>query len=367
MRVLHVTEAAVGGVATYLNELLQQQQEAYGYGQVAVLVPDHEVPNIEPLQRAGITVYDYVRTGRNGASLWRLHRAVGQAMLTFQPHVIHLHSSIAGGVARLRRHSTVCFYSPHGWAFEIDQLPTWLAGAIFQVERFLSKRCSAVITVSEHERQAALARGMPSDELRLVRSGLSDIQDAAVRCPSDDSSEVLKVLFVGRLDRQKGLDWLLSVWPRLPIEGYELSIAGHSVRNHTDTPTPEYPNVRWLGWLDAASLDRAYDAADVLIVPSRWEAFGLVAVEAMRRGKPILVSRRGALPELLGVENGCGRSFELDSGDDLLNILQSLDRGTLVRWGGAARQRYLDCFSAAGMFEKMDETYRECLEMEAVS
>ena len=54
-----------------------------------------------------------------------------------------------------------------------------------------------------------------------------------------------------------------------------------------------------------AASTRYYAAADGLVVPSRWEGFGLVAIEAMRAGTAVIASDRGALPEL--VEHGSDR------------------------------------------------------------
>ena len=89
-------------------------------------------------------------------------------------------------------------------------------------------------------------------------------------------------------------------------------------------------NVNILGWLPRHAIDRYYAAADAVVMPSRWEGFGLVAIEAMRNGTAVIVSNRGALPEL--VEDGkTGHVFDLDEGDlgNLERLLRGLDKSRL--------------------------------------
>ena len=65
---------------------------------------------------------------------------------------------------------------------------------------------------------------------------------------------------------------------------------------------------------------------------SRWEAFGLVAVEAMKYGKAVIASDRGALPEL--IKNGeNGFAFSMETRDSLKNVLDLLDKNQLRQMG----------------------------------
>ena len=73
---------------------------------------------------------------------------------------------------------------------------------------------------------------------------------------------------------------------------------GASVVNKYEGPSVP-PNVSLLGWLDRPTIETQLEAADLVVIPSRWEAFGLVALEAMRAAKPILAFRSGALPEIV--------------------------------------------------------------------
>ena len=72
--------------------------------------------------------------------------------------------------------------------------------------------------------------------------------------------------------------------------------------------------VDFLGWIGADQIDGYYRSADLVVVPSRWEAFGLVVVESYRNGTPVLTSDRGGLSSLLkpGVTGFTSRLCEAD-------------------------------------------------------
>ena len=84
---------------------------------------------------------------------------------------------------------------------------------------------------------------------------------------------------------------------------------------------------------------------DVVIMPSRWDGFGLVAIEAMRNSKPVIVSNRGALPELIK-NNENGYIFDMDNLNSLILILSKLNKSDLKILGKNARKSFLKNFSA---------------------
>ncbi len=93
-------------------------------------------------------------------------------------------------------------------------------------------------------------------------------------------------LYVGRLQHRKGSELL---FPACREAGYELLIAGSSGA----------PGARHLGVLGPEELAQAYSAADCVLFPSRYEGFGLVPLEAIACGRPLLVTRVGWIPTLL--------------------------------------------------------------------
>ena len=118
------------------------------------------------------------------------------------------------------------------------------------------------------------------------------------------------LLLVGRIDIGKGLPYirpllenLMPVFPELTLEiaGCDSYARGlGSIRNwFLNELGPLRGHVRLLGGLNREALDNAYRRAWVVIVPSRWDTFPQVVLESMVRGKPIVASQHGGMPEML--------------------------------------------------------------------
>lgn len=160
--------------------------------------------------------------------------------------------------------------------------------------------------------------GAPSSSIRVIPGGVDrgnfhPFPRDAARTLLGLGSGIL-VLFVGRIQRLKGIDLLLRAFARL-VAGWagepkpRLMVVGG--RNRVDSADPEAAEMerlrelsRDLGVLDQATFQGAvphsmlplyYSAADVVVVPSLYESFGLVALEAMACGSPVVASRVGGL------------------------------------------------------------------------
>ncbi|HEU4565818.1 MAG TPA: glycosyltransferase family 4 protein [Gemmatimonadaceae bacterium] len=140
-------------------------------------------------------------------------------------------------------------------------------------------------------------------------------------------------LFVGRLERIKGLDDVIPVFERHPDA--DLLIAGDGThRAALERIARGNPRVRFLGTQSQEALARYYAHAIASIVPTRgFETFGFVVIEAFRRGTPVICRRMGPLPELV---EQCGGGETFSTPDELLQALQRLQhlpdrRATLAR------------------------------------
>jgi glycosyltransferase involved in cell wall biosynthesis len=115
--------------------------------------------------------------------------------------------------------------------------------------------------------------------------------------------------------------------------------------------------VTWLGWVPHHELHVLVRAHDALVVPSRWEGFGLVALEAMRAGRAVVASDRGSLPEI--VDDGrTGVLVRPLSPERLAATLGALTRPQLESMGAAGRRRYEDEFTAERMNRQTLDLYR---------
>jgi glycosyltransferase involved in cell wall biosynthesis len=231
------------------------------------------------------------------------------------------------------------------------------------------------LTVS---RYSAMELRAPRNRTRIVYGGA----DPARYRPD---SQVFRdgVLFVGRLTPHKGVDVLLRALPpdaRLTVVGTE----GHDPL----PPERDYPkllrslaarrHVEFLGAVDDDELARRYRAAAVLVIPSverttygRWvapsELLGLVALEAMASGTPVIASRVGGLPEIVQE----GRTGYLVPPSDVAalrtRILEVLgDPAAASRLGSNARDRVVAEFTWDRCAQRCLEAYRQLLELSPV-
>ena len=119
--------------------------------------------------------------------------------------------------------------------------------------------------------------------------------------------------------------------------------------------------VRFIGYV--ADIPKIYAALDVFVLPSRWEGFGLVLLEAMAAGKPIVATRVGAIPEVV-VD---GETGVLIPAGDPLALAEGLSRlamepGLARQLGDAGRERLRRRFSVEKMVGDTELLYRELLE-----
>jgi D-inositol-3-phosphate glycosyltransferase len=176
-------------------------------------------------------------------------------------------------------------------------------------ERNIARRAHAIVTASDHER-VLLKRYYGADEERMstvpcgVDLELFQPQDRVASRQSlglDLHRPVL--LWVGRLEKLKGVDILVDALAQLDECNAQLVIVGGDAQAGAlkaellaqARAAGVEENLRFEGPVAHDDLPRYYSAADVCVVPSYYESFGLVAVEAMACGTPVVASRVGGL------------------------------------------------------------------------
>lgn len=357
MRVLHVAETAKGGVGTYIDEIAPLQAAELGPGSIRALVPDCHAAQLGRIPPQAISTFR--RTGRGIANMARLRGALVAEVQHFAPQLIHAHSFFAGLVTRLSLGGTdapAILYCPHGWAFDIAA-PRWQQRLIEIAERLLSRRCDAIVAISRYEAERARRIGIASDSIRTVPNGISAGAPTAMPAGWDDQR--LKILFIGRLDRQKGFDILLNAVGDAP-DRFCVKAAGAAVADGID-PSLIPANVELLGWLGPGEIEGLLQGADIVAMPSRWEGFGLTALEAMRAGKPVVATRVGGLVEI--VEDGVtGRLVAPEDASELRRALLTDDAASRRRLGECGRTRFLDGFTAARTHHHLLNLYAELVE-----
>lgn len=358
VRVLHITQALAGGIASFFEEIARYQSSIFGKENVRFAVPEDSekhLPSIDPSQ-----LITCGSTARGPVALMKFALAANRIIRDYQPHIVHLHSSFAGALVRtnaaFRRSGAALVYCPHGWSFAMDTTPArkYVYAAI---EKKLARLTDLIIVNSQSEYDYAMAFGLPPEKLNIVKNGITCTPAPKIL----PKSGPLRLIFVGRHDRQKGLDILFDAIENHNFPDIEFHIVGDSILgNRRDRSTPMPPNVIFHGWLARSQVIPLVERMDALVVPSRWEAFGLVAIEAMRAGVPVVASNRGALPEI--VQDGTsGYIFDLGDKTALPALLRKLDRDKLKRLGANARIRFEREYNADRMNQSTVAAYERML------
>ena len=354
VRVLHCAETIKGGIATYLNDLLPLQRAEFGPNAVSVVTRRSHASELRAPEGVEVVFFD------DGASrildAIRLARIVVSQCRRHRPAVVHVHSTFAGIAVRplvaLAAPASRIVYCAHGWVWD-RPMPSWARKATMFAERLLARFTSTVVCISDYERRSALAAGLPEDRLRLVLNGVSGSAPQAQPTGAHWPADTLRVLFVGRFDRQKGVDLLLDALREVGPEVYAVLAGAPVLRDGAGLDLP--PNARSAGWLPPEKLQALFLEADVLAVPSRWEGFGLVAVEAMRAGLPVIAAGVGGLPEVVA-DGETGFVISPNSKEALAAALRRMKGADLKRMGNAARKRFESMFT-------MDRVHRELCEV----
>jgi glycosyltransferase involved in cell wall biosynthesis len=125
-------------------------------------------------------------------------------------------------------------------------------------------------------------------------------------------------------------------------------------------------NARAIGWMTREQIVELYRSAQVLVVPSRWEGFGLVALEAMRCGCAVFASRVGGLEEV--VDDGVsGLLFEPEDSAALAALLKNTTAPQLLAFGTAGRRRFERMFRIERVEGELDALYRAMLARQPVA
>jgi glycosyltransferase involved in cell wall biosynthesis len=191
-----------------------------------------------------------------------------------------------------------------------------------------ARQKARVVACSRWVQHELASAGIAADVLYLPTTSTPPAD--FTRRPTADPTFV----YCGRLDVEKGIALLLRAFARLRrfIPAARLRVIGTGPERMNMEALSVSLGLReavaFLGWLDPPAMERHFEEAWASVVPSLWaEPFGLVAVEAITRGVPVIVSAAGGLGEV--VEPGArGLLFPNNDEDALLDRLRAIATGT---------------------------------------
>lgn len=224
------------------------------------------------------------RTGRAPLDLSLQLNRYPRIMLRAAPDVVHAHGG-PGGVLIWKRIDVPIVYTAHHTyrqAHARGSLKRLLAG----VEARGYRQAAMVLPVSRSTANSLLEMGIPASRIEVLPNGVEIVDVPGVE------HEDGRVLFVGRLEREKGVLDALSVFGDLAatVPGMRgVVVGGGSLEADVRRAVAAGGGrVEYLGSLDRAALHREYARAAVVVMPSRFEGLGMVAIEAQSAGTPVV-------------------------------------------------------------------------------
>lgn len=182
---------------------------------------------------------------------------------------------------------------------------------VYDIEREGMEKANRVIAVSGYTKNILMKHyGIPKDKISVVHNGIDPTQYNLSALQNGGLYEMKKlgykiVLFVGRITLQKGVDYLLGAAQRVlkynPKVIFVIAGSGdmqHQIIEQTASLGLS-GNVLFAGFLRGDALSEVYKTADLFVMPSVSEPFGLTALEAALHGTPVLVSKQSGVSEVL--------------------------------------------------------------------
>jgi glycosyltransferase involved in cell wall biosynthesis len=369
MKILHVTEASLGGLRRHMSDLMRGLR-ALGVSQSLAFSrerADSGMLALEAWCRANAVDVHELEMTRQLAPLsdaWAVINLSGLIRKT-RPDVLHLHSSKAGGVGRLAalaHPSLRVVYTPNGLATHLSRLFGFIERALGHA------RTDALIAVSESERDELRAIGLVAeDRLFHVDSGI-DLEEVRRLAGSTTAPPAMpkSVVFVGRLSAQKdplfAAEISALVAQAVPDASF-VWVGDGELRAALESRLESLGvGDRWriTGWTENPFPLMAQATIGALV--SRYESFGYVTLESMALGKPVVATRVAGSADLIK-DGETGRLVSIGNAHAFAEAVVTLLRDpTLRNRMGAAAAARAELFSQQHMASATADLYRRLLE-----
>ncbi|MGH3515833.1 MAG: glycosyltransferase family 4 protein [Haloechinothrix sp.] len=303
-------------------------------------------------------------------------RAGHELLRDWQPDVVHAHDWLVThpAIALAEAARVPLVGTIH--ATEAGRHSGWLSHPLNQqvhsVEWWLANRSDALITCSQAMRAevAHLFDLVPSD-IHVIHNG---IEERGWQVPADEIEQARQthsphgaplLLYFGRLEWEKGVQDLLDALPEIRRHhpGTRLVVAGKG--RHLEPLTKQARKLRvrravdFVGHLSDRDLRAVLAGADAVVLPSRYEPFGIVALEAAAAKAPLVASTAGGLGEVV-VDGETGLAFCPGDITALISGVHAVltDRPAAARRADAAQARLAADFDWARIAKSTAEVYR---------
>ncbi|MFQ6063927.1 MAG: glycosyltransferase family 4 protein [Candidatus Bathyarchaeia archaeon] len=309
----------VGGIARHCNGLAKAL--VHNGHEVHVVTLDFPgTPNYEEVE--GVKIYrTATELGHPNFLTWALlfnhfiEKKMADVSREVNFDVVHVHDWLTGfaGISFKHQMKKPLVVTIHGTeigraqglhnpdSFTIDGIEWWTT---YEANKIIVTSGSMKGEIQGHFR-------LPPEKIEIISNGIdpknynASVDRSAVRGRYRVSPHEKLILCVGRLVPQKGIEYLIWAVPRIAGRFHEAKfiIVGEGwLRGHLEhiaRTTGQQWRIRFTGWIPDQELIALLNSADVLVVPSIYEPFGIVALEGMAAGVPVVASDVGGLAEIV--------------------------------------------------------------------
>lgn len=368
LRVLHILEATLGGTRRYLENIAEAVPvDAIQSGLVysTERCDEQFLRFLGYARKAGwyLNEVPMCRAINPVRDLWSIQRIL-KILDVFKPDIVHCHSGKAGGLGRLavllqRGRRPKVAYTPNA-------LPSHLGWRYTALELLLARFTDHFIAVSASEKRE-IVRLCRTDPMRV--SVVWPVVDGKYFTPVDKgearraigvADEARLIVGVGRLSWQKDPITFVKVVSRLGDvfpDVYGIWVGDGELRSQVDGVIKEEGLSKKLfvtGW--KCDVRPFIGAADVVLMPSRYESFGYVAAESMAMGIPVVGTRVTGLVDVIGNSDLLFEPGDWLTASKIVELLIRLpERARSI--GEAGRKSVMERFSPSAMARNLAETY----------
>jgi len=305
----------VGGVETHVYEISKRLAKKF---EVEVLTtdPSGNLPKIEEVEGVTVRRFKSFAPGEAYYFSFGLYNYLKKNFAKYD--VIHAHNyhalpSMLASLTRCNRFVFTPHYHARGHSLFRDLLhrPYKLLG------KRMFEKADAIVCVSKYEKSLVLKNfNVDEDRIYVIPNGVNLEEFERVGRIEKEREHGLKViLYVGRIEKYKGVDYVVEALKFLP-DNYVLEIVGKGSYKPEIVKLAERlrvsDRVRFYQDLSREELIERYANADVFVLLSRHEAFGIAVAEALASKTPCIVANTSALSEWIDGRNVFGVEYPID-------------------------------------------------------
>lgn len=343
------------------------------------------------LQKSGCIVHRFTASNKIQSTGKEIRKNLTKKISEINPNIIHLHNtfhrigSIASEIAleldipivqTLHNYRLLCanglfmmenkpctkcttnsrlIQSIHG-CYRDSFFYTIANHAMHHKQRKIAKNSKQhYIAITDFAKNILIESGISPERIHVKPNFTTNIDD-------HNTQRKNEITFIGKLDESKGIDLLVEAWNNLDTGGdWKLNIIGDGPLAKKIKPTA---SIFIHGWQDKEYIDAHLKSSKYLVMPSRWfETFGMVLIESMANGTPVIASNIGAMKEVLNKSN-CGILFEPNSKDSLISALNAAMKNQPNQWeelSTQAKKSQRELFSPDENLGKILSIYNEVI------